>query len=83
MLSKICCFNTDIAKCQCLGLTRNKTIKIGYLLIIALAYSILLIINASMNEISVATLEAYGCNKQNIDKYKWNYLVFSVSKIRI
>lgn len=48
MLSKICCYNTDISNVQCLGLTRNKTIKIGYLLIIALAYSILLIINAAM-----------------------------------
>jgi hypothetical protein len=61
MLSKVCCFNTDISKCQCLGLTRNKTIKIGYLLTLALAYAVLLVINASMRDPAPPTLAAYDC----------------------
>ena len=52
MLSKICCFNTDISKCVCLGLTRNKVIKIGYSLVLVLAFAVLLLINAGVDSYS-------------------------------
>jgi hypothetical protein len=61
MLSKICCFNTDISKFTCLGLTRNKTIKAGYALILLLAYVILLLINSGVESLRIETIESYEC----------------------
>ena len=49
MLSKLCCFGTDICNCKCFGLTRNKNVKIGYIIILLLAASLLLFINAMMH----------------------------------
>lgn len=61
MLSKICCFNTDISKCVCLGLTRNKAIKIGYSLLLVIAFVVLLLINAGVVSYSDETISAYDC----------------------
>ena len=45
MLSKICCLNTELCKCHCFGLTRNKNVKIGYILLIAFFSMLLFIVN--------------------------------------
>ena len=50
MLSNICCFNTTLCSCTCLGLTRNKNVKIAYILIILTTFIITIVINASIHE---------------------------------
>lgn len=61
MLSKICCFNSDFCKCEFLGLTRSKNIKLGYIFIILLAYGILQLLDSLVEDTSAAR-DSFACN---------------------
>jgi hypothetical protein len=61
MLSKICCLHTDLCKCHCFGLTRNKNVKIGYLLLLAFFAAALFVTNTVMDPASPSTIQHYGC----------------------
>ena len=62
MLSKICCLNTDLCKCHCCGLTRNKNVKLGYIAIL-LTFYLLLQLSSSLTDLtSKSTIHTYGCH---------------------
>ena len=62
MLTKICCLHTDLCKCHCFGLTRNKNVKLGYILITLLAIATLPLLNALTNPSDPLTIDRYNCN---------------------
>lgn len=61
MLRKICCLTAESTSCKFLGISRNKIIKIEYLLVLLLALGVAALINASSNEYSPETISSYGC----------------------
>lgn len=63
MLRKICCLDTDLCKCSCLGLTRNKNVKLGYIFVLLLAFGILIFVNILMHPESENITKGYGCHE--------------------
>ena len=52
MLSSLCCLNTNLCKCSCFGLTRNKNVKIGYIILLLLFSTLLIFTNLAMQDSS-------------------------------
>jgi|JI10StandDraft_1071094.scaffolds.fasta_scaffold1159626_1 hypothetical protein len=61
MLRKLCCLDTDQCNCGCFGLTRNKTVKLAYILVLLLGYLVLFLTNSLMHPASPATIDNYHC----------------------
>lgn len=61
MLRKICCLTSESTSCKPLGISRNKIIKIEYLLIFLVAFGAVALINASSDEYSPEMVSSYGC----------------------
>ena len=69
MLRKICCLNSEACDCTCWSLTRNKNVKIGYIVLILFAYGVLLMVNALMYPMGEDVCVAYGCETE-VDRYE-------------
>ncbi len=47
MLAKVCCLTTDFCKGECLGLTRNKNVKLSYIGLFIITFVISLIMKST------------------------------------
>jgi len=62
MLTKICCLHTDLCKCHCFGLTRNKNVKLGYIAITLLSILAIILLNATADTTDHNVIAHYRCS---------------------
>ena len=61
MLRKICCLHTDLCKCHCFGLTRNKNVKLGYIAIIFFFIPAIVLLNSITDTERKQTIIDFNC----------------------